>query len=85
MAESARHKCNAPTIWEEVGPSSVHAYRVTCTLCRKLIKWGTADQLAEAQSGGKISKVIPFRSAATLERFFTDNRSDFGKKAASSE
>lgn len=79
MTNTKRHKCNAPTVWEEVGPSSVHAYRVTCVLCRKLIQWGTADQLTEAQSRGDVLKVLAYEPAATLEPYFEHERVPLGR------
>ena len=63
------------TIWEEMPVDSMHAYRVRSATDRKFIKWGTAQQLAEALAASEVASVVPYQPehSATLEAFLGED------------
>ena len=65
-------RCQTQTIWKELPPSSVHAYRVTCSLCDRFLMWGTRVQLNIAQANWGVRNLVNYQPPATLEAFFQD-------------
>ncbi len=46
-------KCESQaTLWIEAPPNKRHRYRVECRSCQHFNKWGTEDQLQEAERRG---------------------------------
>lgn len=61
------------TVWEQMGPPSIHAYRVTSLVSGRFIKWGTVRQLVEAEARGEVAQVIRYKRAKSLDDYFRNS------------
>jgi hypothetical protein len=62
-------------VWRQEPPTSIHAYRVECAVCRRQFeKWGTEAELQYLRSAGADVIVTAYErpeAEPTLEAFFT--------------
>ena len=59
--------------WNEIGPESVHQYRVECGYCRTFIKWGKQSELDSLSSDYDVTvkAYAAPRPDATLDGFLS--------------
>ena len=55
--------------WIEQAPHEMHRYKVVCSRCGRMIKWGTEAQLASVVEKARI-KVMPYKEPPSIGHFF---------------
>lgn len=67
--DTCKHCPDQIVKWIERAPHEMHRYKVVCARCRRMIKWGTDEQLANVMEHDRVM-VMPYEKPASIEHFF---------------